>query len=389
MKVMGKRTNFSSIQASAVVPTAESGVSRVRTGYEQVVAHRTHMPFAYAAKQDGKIVSIDESTGMLKVEYKDGTTEAVNFGDEYTNSSSDSFHVDQRIVVNDFKVGDRVRKGDIVCYNKDFFTADPYSKQVNWNIGVSAKVALLDNGNTIEDASMVTAPLGEKLRFFPVATKTIVLTKDTNVHKIATIGTEVLSTDPLMIFDQSAIPEAMMNSEDPELIEMLGALNRATPKAEHGGTVVQIDVFYKCPISEMSKSIQAIVRTVTKLKNRRAQFAKDTKTSSKYLPSERLTQSDRVGTVDLDEETVVFKFYIKQNKGLRVGDKIFFDSSLKSVISRVATDLIDTDDPTIKVEACTSARGILARIISSPFLVGLTSGTLDKLEQDILDIWNE
>jgi len=385
----GKRANFVSIQMSHYVPTEKSNVSRVRTGYEQIVAHRTKMPFAYAAEQDGKIEAIDENTKMVKIRYKDGKLVSVNYGSEYTSNAANGFFVDQEIAVNGFKPGDKVKRGDIVCYNRQFFTPDPYSKQVDWNIGVLTNVALLDNGNTIEDSSFVCQPLCDKLGFSPIATKDITLTKDTNVHQIARIGSMVRSTEPLMVFDQSAIGDTSYGTADAELIQMLGDLNKATPKAEHSGEVVQIDVFYKCPFNELSKSLQTIVAAVSKLKNERAKFAADTATANKFQPNKPLVDSDRVGIVDLTDETVVFKFYIKQGKGLRVGDKVFYDSSLKSVVSRVVPESIEVEDKSITIDACTSARGILARIITSPFLVGIPTGILAKVEQDLIKIWEE
>jgi len=347
------------------------------------------MPFAYAAEQDGVIESIDPDSRMLKVKYKDGKTECVNFGEEYTTNASNGFFVNQEIEVNNFKQGDKLKKGDIVLYNKRFFTPDKFSKQVAWNIGVLANIALLDTDNTIEDSSMVCQSLCDELEFYPVAVKDITLTKDTNVHKFVKIGEFVRGTDPLIIFDQSATPEGMLNGADAELIAMLGDLNKATPKAEHTGEVVQIDVIYKCDVSELSSSLRELVKSVTVLKNKRAKFAQGSISEQKYQASNPITISDKMGTVDLTEETVVLKFYIKQKKSLRVGDKVFFDSSLKSVVSGVVPDDIATEDPNVKARGCTSARGILARIITSPFSVGIPTGILEAADQHALAIWDE
>ncbi len=277
-----------------------------------------------------------------------------------------------------------------MVYNKSYFSPDPYSKQVNWNIGVPAYVALLDNGGTIEDASILTQPLCDRMSFNPIHVKEIVLTTGTNVHKIATVGTHVLSTDALMVFDESAIPDSMTGDDvDEELAEMLSSLNRATPKAGYTGDIVQIDILYKSDIRDMSKSLQTIVKSITRDKNERAKIAGETLNAKDFPPAQPLYATDKIGITDLTEETIIFRFYIKQYKGMRTGDKLFFDSSLKSTCSTVYDDYIEVEDGSLKVEACTSARGALARIITSPFLVGLTSDVLVKCEKDILDIWNE
>lgn len=386
----GKRANFSAIQSSHVVPMENMEPSRVRTGYEKVVAHKTRPPFAYPAKGDGVIEMVDEKLNIMRIRYSDGETVSLNIGEEYTNNCSNGFYVDQPVVINGFKVGDKFKKDDILCYNKSFFTPDPYSKQVSWNIGVPAHVALLDNGGTIEDASILTRPLCERMVFNPIHVKEITLTTTTNVHKIATVGTNVLSTDALMIFDESSIPDSMSGEEvDEELAAMLSSLNRATPRAGHSGEVVKIDIMYKCDIRDMSKSLQTIVKSVTRDKNERARIAAQSSNAKDFPPSQPLYATDKIGITDLTEETIIFRFYIKQYKGMRNGDKLFFDSSLKSVCSTVYDDYIETEDGSIKIEACTSARGIMQRIITSPYLVGLTSEVLVKCEKDILDIWNE
>ena len=53
----------------------------LRTGYEYAIGNRTSDMFAYTAKQDGKVISINEH-GVI-VEYVDGTRKGVNLGRQY------------------------------------------------------------------------------------------------------------------------------------------------------------------------------------------------------------------------------------------------------------------------------------------------------------------
>ena len=66
-----KRANFISIQLTHHVPCEQGDVSRIRTGYEQVIAHRTSEEFAYSAKRDGVIKSVDTKTNQVTVAYDD------------------------------------------------------------------------------------------------------------------------------------------------------------------------------------------------------------------------------------------------------------------------------------------------------------------------------
>ena len=382
-----KRANFINIQLSHYVPIVESEVSRLKTGYEGVVAQKcTNPSFAYSAQGEGTVQSVDEKTKTMIIRYKDGKKVCIPYGSEATNNSANGFFVDQEIEVNGFKAGDKFKPGDILVYNRQFFKANPYDKQVEWKMGILAKVAIMDNGGTVEDASIITRPLAEKMVFNPIHVKEIVITKDTNVHFFADIDTAVLNTEPVMVFDQSAIP--FDTGDDPALRESLSKLNRQAPKAGHSGTIMKIDVLYKCPISQMSPTLQKLVRHVIKNKDDRAARAEGCENASQFRKSAPLAATTKVGTVDMTDETVILRFYIKQNKGMNPGDKLFFDSALKSTVSTVYDDYIMTEDGE-KVEACTSGRGILARLICSPFTQGLCNSVLEKLENDILGMWKE
>ena len=382
----GKRASFINVQTSHVLPTKKSNVSRVRSGYEKVIAHRTRMPFAYSAEQDGRIEEIDEAIGMVKIRYKDGSIHCINYGVEYDKNGGGGFYTTQKITINNFKVGDKFNRGDIIVYNPDFFTKDPYSKQVDMNIGVLADIAFMESDGTIEDGSTITKSLSDDLEINPCHVRTLTLTRDTTVHKFANIGTKVLSTDPIIIFDESVIPETMGNMDD-EMISILGKLNRATPKAKFTGTIVQIDAYYKCRLEEMSPSIQKIVKLAGSLKNARYKFAKGTDSTNNYLPSTKVVGTDRLGTDVLDDEHVIFKFYIKQDMGMNAGDKIVFDSSLKSVCGGVVDHDIQVEDGSVQVKGLMSYRSINARIIMSPLLVGCATKVLERTEEQILDMY--
>ena len=382
-----KRANFINIQLSHYVPIAESEVSRLKTGYEGVVAHKCTNPnFAYAAQGEGTIQSIDEKSRTMVIRYKDGKKVCIPFGSEATNNSANGFFVDQEIEINGFKAGDKFKPGDILVYNRQFFKANPYDKQVEWKMGILAKVAIIDNGGTVEDASIITRPLADKMVFNPIHVKEIVITKDTNIHFFADISTAVLNTEPVIVFDQSALP--FDTGEDKALMESLSKLNRQAPKAGHSGTIMKIEALYKCPISQMSPSLQKLVRHVIKDKDARAERAAGCDNANQFMKSAPLAATTKIGTIDMTDETVILRFYIKQNKGMNPGDKLFFDSALKSTVSTVYDDYIMTEDGE-KVEACTSGRGILARLICSPFTQGLCNSVLEKLENDILKIWKE
>jgi len=383
----GKRANFSSIQASAVVPISGAEVCRVRTGFEELVAHRSRPPFAYVAEEDGVVQSMDSTVGVMVVKYKSGKKECISFGEEYSNNTANGFFVNQDIVANGFKKGDTVRKGDVLTYNKEFFQADLHDKKtVRYKLGVNAHVALLDSGGTIEDASIITRPLGDKMIFNPVHRVEVVITSDTNVRSFAHIGDEVASTDPIIVFDESAFNEGA--DDDPELIAMLSKLNSTSKKAGHTGKIVKIEAFYKSPISTMSPTLQKLVKHAIEKRNSQADIASGCDNKDDFMKSVPLTSTEKLGLVMMEHDTVLLRFYIKQIKSMSPGDKLFFGPSLKSTVSQVYPDYIDVEDGSVRVDAATSCRGVLHRLISSPFLVGTANRVLEKMEQDALAMWD-
>lgn len=67
----GKRANYVAIQLTHHVPCDNGEISRVRTGYEMVIAHRSSDTFAVTAREDGTVVDIDTKLNLVKVQYKD------------------------------------------------------------------------------------------------------------------------------------------------------------------------------------------------------------------------------------------------------------------------------------------------------------------------------
>ena len=360
---------------------------RIRTGYERVVAHRCKPPFSYAAEEDGTIEKIDNDAHMLIVYYPGSKKRiTVEFGDLYTNNGGGGFYATQNIVINGFKQGDKVKRGDVIVYNEKFFFADPFTKQVDLGFGELANVALIDNAKTVEDSSIISKKLADALEFNPVHPRDIVITKQTTIHKYAAVGTVVSNTDPLMVFDQSVISDDMFGGIDDEASQLLANINRRTPKAKFTGTIVKIDVFYLGDTTDMSSSAKNLVNSVNREKAKRAAISKDTANASDFPAGTKITQSTRIGKTVLDENTLIVRFYIQQTQAMAGGDKNEFGSSSKSVCIGSDENGWTTEDG-LTVDALFSQLGLLKRLISSPQLMGIANRCLEKIENDVLDMY--
>lgn len=368
------------------VATNKSGVSRVRTGYEKVIAHHSRMPFAYPAENDGSIIDIDEDLNLMKIRYKDGSIYVLNYGEQYTKASG--FYSTQNLVVNNLKAGDKFKKGDILIYNSGYFTADPFGTQVNLNHGRMANVAMVELADTMEDSDRLTRKLVEDLVIQPVHVRDIIIDKNTTVHEIAKVGTELRSTDALLVFDDSTLPPEYAADED--LLNSLIKLNRSIPKAKYDSKVVKIEVLHKVDTSELSDSIKKIVRYATKDKEGKAKYAQSSGAmNADSYHTDDVYKNNKYNGKDIDENAVIIKFYLQQSLGMNAGDKVVFAGSLKSVTSKVVEDTMMTEDGSLEVEACMSNSSQLNRIVLDAPLMGTLNRVLETMEKEILNIYSE
>lgn len=380
-----KRLVFVGIQLSHYVPVEKYDVSRLRTGYEKVIANLSRPPFAVPADEDGIVVDIDEDLKLVKVEYKSGKRYSYSYGEQYSNNGGGGFYITNSVVLNGISKGKKFKKGDILCYDKSFFKKDPFSNRVDARLGVPVNVVLMEGNYTVDDSSAISPELSKAMEFNPTYVRTLNISKDSVVHKYADIGTEVGTNDPILVFDESGIPE-QFETADSELMEMLTKLNRTTPKAKHNGKIVRIEAYHKCKLSDMTKSLASFVRAIESPLNKSSAFAKDSDNKHNY-PEYGPLDTDKVGYIDLDETNVVIKFFIQGTQSMEAGDKLVYLSSLKSVVANVLPEQIESEDGTLKIDAMYSASGVSNRIILSVFYNGLAGMVLDKAEQDILNIY--
>lgn len=384
----GKRANFANGQLTHWPPSKGGQVGRLRTGFERVIAHRTGMPFAFPAEQDGVISSIDEKAEIVTITYTDGTTNAFEFGEIFTNNGGGGFHATHSILLNNIKVGSKFKRGDILAYNEDFFVPDPYTKQVDMVTGRFCHVAFVDRAGTIEDSSEVSLEMSKTLSFHPTQTPTVTITKDTTIHSFADKGTEVTPTSHLMVFDEAELPENIASNFDEETIALISNINRSTPKAKYSGVISRIDVYHKCPYDELASGIKTVFKQATKKRVAQAKAAKGAANSDEFTAPGAITQSDRVGNIELDEDTVIFVFYVKDTINMVEGNKIVISSSLKSVISG-RFDTILCKESGRNVDVTMGALSMSNRIILSPVIQGGVQTVMTACENRMLDIWKQ
>lgn len=369
---------------SHYIPTVDKGVSRVRTGYERIIAQRSRLPFAYPAIDDGKIIDINEELKTITIQYKTKGLYVLAYGSEYSKNGGGGFWITQNIGLNNLTKGKSFKQGDILLYNTDYFINDPYSSQIDLSLGVSGNVVFMENATTVEDGSVMTKDLSERMGSKPVRMRSLAISKNTVIHKVAMPGVELKSIDPIMIFDESDI--GAVDIKDKDTLAIISNLNKSTPKAKYSGIVVKVEAFYKCDIETMSDTVKTFIKAINKNNKAKAKYASEAVNKNMFKDPSAIGGDKIDGTI-LDDETIVLKFYIQQSLIMSAGDKLVFDGALKSVNSTIIDQEITTEDGSVKLDAIMSMTSVHNRMTLSPLFQGMLERVMEHIENEAVNMY--
>ena len=367
-----KRVNFISIQNNHIIPIRDAMVYPIRTGYEAVLPYRL----------DNKFIGIAEEDGVVEKVYKDKLI--VNYNKlgkkEYLykdwTSKEESHTAWLHELVPNVVEKQKVKKGDILYYDKSFFEPDMFDPtKVVYRSYLMARTAMVETNETYEDSSVITEKIAEKASISYIKTRSIVIDKDTNISNIVEIGKHVHPTDALMIMKTSDIEDD--TELDTEVLDILEGFMRSTPKAKTDGVIYNIRVFYNCDKEDLSKSIRELVDKTEK-------NIIDPVTGKKYTG--RVNSSYSIDGIPLEEGKVEIKFYIKVSSKMTTGDKLIFGNQLKSTAGEIINYPLKSSDGR-DVDAMFSNRAVLARIVNSAYLMGTTASLLKIVTENAVDMY--
>lgn len=367
-----------------MIATAESDLCRVRTGYERMIGQQCSSTYVGVAREDGVITKVDRANNILRVDYKNNEADVFGFGEDYTNISG--LYITQHLICV-VDVGQKVKRGDILCYNDQYFKRDKYTGQLDFSTGILAKVALMESDSTLEDSNCITRKFGERLMIFPTHTRDIALTKDSIIHQIVSLGDHVKNTDTIMVFEDAEFGDmGTLSGGDINTLEMLKTLNKNMPKAKHSGEIVRIEAYYSCPITEMSESLAAIVTACNKPKMARHKFTRGTNMENSFNPPSILPEGTKYKGNEFGPDTVIIQIYIKEGISQGVGDKIIFSSQLKSVTNEVI-DAPILSESGMEIDAIFGAASVGNRVVLSASLCGSANRVLEELQDQAVDMY--
>jgi len=361
-----KRVNFISIQHDHGIACQGYTQAPVRTGYEQVLAQRTSDMYAFAARQDGRIISRNEK-GFV-IEYVDGTRKGIELGRRFGQAGGLTIPHD---VISDYNIGDTFKSGDVLCYNTGFFEKDILNpNNVVWKSGILVKTVLYESSQTLEDASSISKRLSEKLSTKTTKVKTLLVTFDQQVRNMINVGDHVEADTTLCIIEDAVTSNS--NLFDEESLNTLKLLSGQSPAAKEKGIIDKIEVFYNGDKEDMSDSLRELVNRTDR------EMSKASRAFGKTPFTGRVSEAFRVDSEPLNMDSAAIRIYITSDVTMGIGDKSVFGNQMKSVVSEVMSHDMITENGEV-IDAVFGQLSVDARVVNSINIMGTTNTLLREI----------
>jgi len=356
-----------------------------RVGESLAFKSQSQLPSDLRVNQFVDKVSTDEKVYYIRLDpviHTGDDVDVVRFGDQYASISGS--YIKQSIILN-VKEGEKFKEGDILAYNKGFFAPAYNSKQVHWKIGVLGSVALMDVDRTLEDSSVITQEFGKRLGMTPGHTRVITMLNDTSVANLVNVGDEVQTTDPLCVVEEGAI-DLISGEIDDQTLEFLADLNKNTPKAKYHGKIVDISFFYCCEPDELHPSLHAIGKKIAQRASRLLKAMQGTKKEHAFVGVQKVDPGMSYKGLEFEKGTVALFITIADPINCGIGDKLVMANANKSIVGDVIDRPISTESG-YKIDLQFAASGIQNRIVTSAIRQGTTNRVMEKLTQDVIQMY--
>jgi hypothetical protein len=376
------RVGFSSGQWKHTLGVSYNCMPMIGTGYEKVLAYQIGETFVRKAKNDGKIIDINEKYQSIIIEYKNGEREVYHYGRDFIKNSN--FYLENNLELN-VKIGQTVKQNDVLAYAKEFFIKQ--GTDIVFTNGVMTRVALMDDYFTEEDSSLVSTKFSNLMANQITKKKQKVISGTANIIRIVEEGTHVLHGDPLLTFEDSSEGDDNIN----EVIDLLGdadedalnSLSHHTTKANATGEVSKIVIYWTGELEEMSESCRKLVKNYIKVKKEAIGYeekvsGKESNNSYEYKKS--VPVFNRINGEELPEKNgILIEFFITHKEIYGTGDKLSTYPALKAVTAETVPEHLAPYTESGDLDMATSLIGMGNRKIISL----VKAGSMGKLLYDM------
>ncbi len=366
--------NFIAIQQSHSIACDGYHQATVRTGYDQVVAHRSYDMFAITAPQPGRVVSVNKK-GIV-VEYKDMTKQGYELGRRFGNAAG---LIIPHEIATPLKVNDEFNIGDPICYNTGFFEIDFFdSKRIVLKNAFNVRTVLWESLQTLEDASSITEKVANKLMTSVTKVKTVLVSFDQTVSNLVKVSDKVEYDSVLCyIQDQITAGSKLFTDETIDTLKMLGA---QSPRAHVQGVVEAVEVYYHGEKEDMSESLLELANESDK------RFKYISNSQGKKYHSGSVDAGFRTDGNPLPLDCVAIRIYITTQVPASTGDKGVFVNQMKTVFSETIKVPYVTEDGK-EIDAVFGAKSIDDRIVNSAVIIGTANATLDVITDKAVEMY--
>lgn len=338
------RTAIACKQSQHVVPVEDASPGLVSNGYDEAVQFHLSSDFVINAEEDGKVISVDEDTGFIVVQYKSGKTRAINTKVDIVKNSGGGFFMSNQLVPVYKRVGEKFKKDEPLAYHPKYFK---YSKTngLRYAIGPIAKVAFMSSYNTYEDAGIATQAFGDRMKTAIVYQEYGKFKKNNNILSMVKVGDHVNVGDVLIKFDTSVEDNELaryLSKLSEDNAEFLSEESKSDIKANHAGTVIDIKVYTLLAPEHLSPSLGKIVQDYWDRANKKKKFLEQFDGTDSVLKAGHLLTDptepvkNRYNSIKgFKGIEVLVEIYIEHADVLGVGDKIALYAANKQIVSEV------------------------------------------------------
>ena len=366
-----KRVMLMDVQGSSTVACTGGRLLPVRTGFEMTVLERISDDFGIAAKEKGKVVEVTD--GAITVNYDKIGPISYPLGKQHGLAAGACI---PHVLVTDLKAGHKFVKGDAITWNQDYFMRDVLNPGgVSMRSGYLARTAYKDDARTLEDSSEISKRCSRMLAT-PISKQITIGVKFTDeVRDLVTLGQTVESDTALLTIEDSVV--AGMGQSDSTL-QGLSKLGAKFPKAKQAGEVSRIEVIYNGEISEMTESLQKLVKADNKRRREESKLEGRSK-----APTGQIADTTYYNKVEVVPGTVAITFYVDAMLDAEVGDKGVVNNPLKSIFGGVMDDSNRTESGK-PIDILFAYQSVDNRILYSAITNLLVYTYLDKSSDDIV-----
>ena len=366
-----KRTSFSAVQASQAATANNYTPNILRTGYDNVIAHRTSELYSKVAQQDGKVTKV--TPDALTVTYKDGTEDYYPLG-LIIGEASGEYHRHTRIT--DLKEGDAFKTGDVIGWDEQWFERDTFCPgQVAWKGGRNVRLVLMEDQGVFEDSIEISTNLAKEFVTPFTKAKAFLMDLNQGINPKVKIG-DVVDYDSILC----EVEDAHLMGIDTDDVNALG-VNRygiRQIKSHHHGKIIDIKVTYNGQYEEMSESLSSYIKNYDKT------LAKKAKAVNKEALTGNVSSSLTVKKESINPGKAKIVFYIESEDGSVMSDKYVVGNQMKGTVGGTFDKPMMTVDGR-EIDLKFSFKSLFNRMVLSlrnkmavnEFSIGLTKKAID------------